>query len=131
MVMPMTRGWLKFHGYMTVVCAIFTLVIGLSIWFETLKTRKNLSSIWVSQPASTQSLLQQRVRLQVMITNGRMLTGYSSIAVDTQTAHHLHLPLTPHARTLSLLQRRLDASVHFQASPITSWTWSSLVHSVS
>ncbi|KAH8684855.1 hypothetical protein BGZ60DRAFT_175351 [Tricladium varicosporioides] len=59
MVMPMTRGWLKFHGYMTVICAIFTLAIGLDIWFETLKTRKNLSDIWVSQPAATQSLLQQ------------------------------------------------------------------------
>jgi hypothetical protein len=60
MVMPMTRGWLKFHGYLTVICAIFTLVIGLSIWFETLKTRKNLSNIWNAQPQSTQSLLQQK-----------------------------------------------------------------------
>lgn len=60
-VMPMTRGWLKFGGYLTVVCAIFTMVIGLDIWFETLKSRKNLSTIWNRQPASTQSLLQQKV----------------------------------------------------------------------
>ncbi|KAF4635792.1 hypothetical protein G7Y89_g2310 [Cudoniella acicularis] len=59
MVMPMTRGWLKFHGYMTVVCALFTMIIGLDIWFDTLKTRKNLSDIWNIQPATTQSLLQQ------------------------------------------------------------------------
>jgi len=58
-VMPMTRGWLKFHGYLTVICAIFTMIIGLSIWFDTLKTRRNLSTIWIAQPASTQSLLQQ------------------------------------------------------------------------
>jgi hypothetical protein len=62
MVIPTTRGWLKFHGYLVVICAIFTMVIGLSIWFETLKTRKNLSNIWNMQPNTTQSLLQQRVR---------------------------------------------------------------------
>lgn len=62
-VMPSTRGWLKFHGYLTVICAFFTLVIGLDIWFETLKTRKNLSDIWITQPPATQSLLQQTVCL--------------------------------------------------------------------
>jgi len=61
MVMPMTRGWLKFHGYMTVVCAIFTMIIGLDIWFDTLKTRKNLALVWNQQPASSQSLLQQKL----------------------------------------------------------------------
>ncbi|KUJ23540.1 uncharacterized protein LY89DRAFT_728275 [Mollisia scopiformis] len=59
-VMPMTRGWLKFGGYMTVICAIFTMVIGLDIWFETLKARKNLGNIWNTLPASTQSLLQTK-----------------------------------------------------------------------
>jgi len=59
MVMPTTRGWLKFHGYLVVVCAFYTMVLGLSIWFETLKTRRNLSSVWNAQPASSQSLLQQ------------------------------------------------------------------------
>jgi hypothetical protein len=61
MVMPMTRGFLKFHGYLVVVSALFTMIIGLTIWFETLKTRSNLSNIWNLQPASTQSLLQQKV----------------------------------------------------------------------
>jgi len=61
MVMPMTRGWLKFHGYMTVVCALYTMILGLTIWFETLKTRKNLSQVWLAQPATSQSLLQQEV----------------------------------------------------------------------
>ncbi|EHK97675.1 hypothetical protein M7I_6560 [Glarea lozoyensis 74030] len=41
------------------VCAIFTLVLGLDIWFETLKTRSNLAVIWSAQPADTQSLIQQ------------------------------------------------------------------------
>lgn len=61
MVMPMTRGWLKLHGYMVVVCAVFTLILGLSIWFETLKTRSRLATIWNNQPAATQSLIQQEV----------------------------------------------------------------------
>lgn len=65
MIMPMTRGWLKFHGYTVVVCALFTWVIGLDIWFDTLTTRKNLSIVWNEQPA-TQSLLQQRVRPTVL-----------------------------------------------------------------
>jgi len=60
MVMPMTRGWLKFHGYLVVICALFTMIIGLTIWFDTLKTRKNLSNIWNAQPNTTQSLLQQK-----------------------------------------------------------------------
>lgn len=46
---------------MVVVCAIFTLVIGLDVWFETLKTRENLSAIWNQQPNNVQSLLQQEV----------------------------------------------------------------------
>jgi len=59
-VMPMTRGWLKFGGYMTVVCAVFTMIIGLDIWFMTLRSRRNLSQIWNLQPSATQSLLQQK-----------------------------------------------------------------------
>ncbi|TVY17091.1 hypothetical protein LARI1_G005181 [Lachnellula arida] len=61
MIIPTTRGWLKFHGYMTVVCALFTMIIGLDIWFDTLKTRKNLALVWNQQPATSQSLLQQKL----------------------------------------------------------------------
>jgi hypothetical protein len=61
MVMPMTRGWLKLHGYMVVICALFTLVIGLDIWFDTLRTRQNLLVVWNAQPSATQSLVQQEV----------------------------------------------------------------------
>lgn len=61
MVMPMNRGWLKAHGYMTVVCAIFTLVLGLLVWFDTLTSRSRLGQMWITLPASTQSLVQQEV----------------------------------------------------------------------
>lgn len=61
-VLPMTRGWLKLHGYLVVVCALYTMILGLSIWFETLKTRSNLFKVWTSQPAATQSLIQQEFK---------------------------------------------------------------------
>ncbi len=88
--MPMTRGWLKFHAYLTVVCALFTMIIGLTIWFETLKTRKNLASIWVLQPATTQSLLQQKVCIENIIIPPNVLIKSSSTAAATQIAplHH-------------------------------------------
>lgn len=59
-VIPTTRGWLKFAGYLSVVCGLFTMIIGLTIWFETLKTRSVLSTIWNASPSATQSLLQQK-----------------------------------------------------------------------
>jgi hypothetical protein len=55
------RSWLKFHGWMVVACGMFTLGLGLSIWFETLTTRSVLSTIWAEQAPDVQSLLQQRV----------------------------------------------------------------------
>jgi len=62
MLMPTTRGWLKFHGYMVAVSALITLILGLTMWFETLKTRSELGVSWAGLPASSQSLLQQEVR---------------------------------------------------------------------
>jgi hypothetical protein len=62
MLFPDNRRWLQVHGWLVVVCALFTLVLGLDIWFHTLKTRAYLNVIWSQQPAQTQSLLQQSVR---------------------------------------------------------------------
>ncbi|KIM97411.1 hypothetical protein OIDMADRAFT_204152 [Oidiodendron maius Zn] len=61
MVLPMTRGWLKIHGYMIVFCAGFTLVLGLIVWFETLTSRARLGNIWNALSDSTQSLVQQEL----------------------------------------------------------------------
>jgi len=60
MVLPTTRGWLKFQGFLVVVCGLFTMIIGLTIWFDTLKTRKNNADIWGNLPTTTQSLLQEK-----------------------------------------------------------------------
>jgi hypothetical protein len=38
-----------------------SMVIGLVLWFDTLKTRSNLSTVWAAQPQEVQSLLQQKV----------------------------------------------------------------------
>ncbi|CAD6445591.1 ffff26a6-a3b4-4a1b-a4a4-17e94fafff14 [Sclerotinia trifoliorum] len=59
MTLSTTRGWLKLHGYMVVVCAIFTLVIGLDIWFGTLQSKESLLDTWNAQGPTTQSLLQE------------------------------------------------------------------------
>jgi len=59
-ILPKNRFWLNVHGWLVVICALFTLVVGLDIWFETLKTRSNLAVAWGQQTPLTQSLLQQR-----------------------------------------------------------------------
>ncbi|TLD22178.1 hypothetical protein PspLS_07882 [Pyricularia sp. CBS 133598] len=52
------RGWLKMSGYLVVVNALFSLVIGLFLWIMTLKTRDDLFPIWVQQTPQVQSLME-------------------------------------------------------------------------
>jgi hypothetical protein len=59
--LPMNRGWLRAQGWMVVFCALFTLGLGLSVWVNTLQTRRNLGRIWGDQTPQIQSLLQQKV----------------------------------------------------------------------
>lgn len=60
-VFPTHRTFLRIHGYAVVFCALFSLTIGLIIWFSTLKTKSNLSVIWFNTP-DAQSLLQQKFK---------------------------------------------------------------------
>jgi hypothetical protein len=60
--MTPARSWLKIHGYLVTVCGLFSLVIGLNLWFDTLKTRSHLSDVWASQSSAVQSLLQQELK---------------------------------------------------------------------
>jgi len=60
LAMPMNRGWLKLQGWLVVVCSVFTLVLGLFMWFDTLQTRKNLGVMWGRQSMQVQVLLQER-----------------------------------------------------------------------
>ncbi|WEW56752.1 hypothetical protein PRK78_002203 [Emydomyces testavorans] len=57
---PNDRVWLKIHGWMVVVSGFITLIIGLVIWFLTLRTRSTLNTAWGQQTPQVQSLLQQR-----------------------------------------------------------------------
>ncbi|KAI9823466.1 MAG: phospholipid scramblase 1 [Thelocarpon impressellum] len=57
---PLRRIYLKLQAWMILFCALFTLIIGLSIWFETLRTRAKLSDIWGAQSVEVQHLLQER-----------------------------------------------------------------------
>ncbi|KAF1991633.1 tetraspanin [Aulographum hederae CBS 113979] len=60
LVLPNNRGWLRAQGWAVVLCGTFTLILGLVIWFDTLATRSNLSSIWGQTPPLDQSLLQEK-----------------------------------------------------------------------
>ena len=60
MALPKHRTFLRIHGYAVVFCAMYTTVVGLFIWFDTLKTKSNLAVLWTAQTPHVQSLLQQR-----------------------------------------------------------------------
>ncbi|KAI9661236.1 MAG: phospholipid scramblase 1 [Bathelium mastoideum] len=59
-ILPLNRVFLKLHGWLVVICATFTMIVGLILWFDTLKTKSRLNTIWGEQPASEQSLLQMK-----------------------------------------------------------------------
>ena len=59
--LPMNRGWLRTQGWLVVVCATFTLGLGIAVWVDTLQTRVELSEIWQREAPLIQSLLQQKV----------------------------------------------------------------------
>jgi len=58
--LPNSRTWLKIHSWGVVVCLVFTLVLGLMEWIQTLTTRANLEEMWGHQSDVTQSMLQQK-----------------------------------------------------------------------
>lgn len=49
---------LQMYAWVVVVCALFTLGIGLEIWFSTLRSRSNLLPLWNKQGTFVQSMLQ-------------------------------------------------------------------------
>jgi hypothetical protein len=59
--MPDNRFCLKLQGWLIIVCAAFTLVLGLIVWYDTLQTRAELNVVWGQESTAMQSLLQQAV----------------------------------------------------------------------
>ena len=60
--LPTSRTWLKIHSWGVVLSIVFTMVLGLNEWIQTLTTRANLEVMWGRQSKQSQSLLQQKVR---------------------------------------------------------------------
>ena len=60
--LPTSRTWLKIHSWGVVLSLVFTLVLGLNEWIQTLTTRANLEAMWGRQSQQSQSMLQQKVR---------------------------------------------------------------------
>ncbi|EGS22810.1 uncharacterized protein CTHT_0012850 [Thermochaetoides thermophila DSM 1495] len=53
-----SRPWIKIGGYLTIVCAIFTMILGLYLWIMTLKTRASFAKVFAVQPDDIKSLMQ-------------------------------------------------------------------------
>lgn len=97
-ILPSNRKWLNVHGWLVVFCATFTLILGLVIWFDTLKTRANLASLWAQESPLVQSLLQQRVSIpRLFLTNPATNRKLSSNAAATSTTRARPLCKTQHA----------------------------------
>ena len=54
------RYLLTAHAYLALIAAIYTLGLGLRIWFSTLQSKAGLQPVWNSQIPSTQTLLQKK-----------------------------------------------------------------------
>jgi hypothetical protein len=52
--------WLRVQSVLIVACAMFTLVLGLQIWYTTLTTTTNLATTWKLQSIQSQILLQTK-----------------------------------------------------------------------
>lgn len=122
------RGWLKLHGWLVIVCAIFSLLVGLVIWIETLKTRTNLDVLWGKQSAAVQSLLQQTVRQAIIwgSISDLLTREFSSNAVAIRTVPRLRSLLTTLVLQPSLQRSCRAVRVHSALSRIGSWILSSL-----
>ncbi len=62
LLLPGNRTWFTLHGWLVILCGITTLVLGLDIWFSTLKTRSNVGGIWRRVTDADISLIQSKVR---------------------------------------------------------------------
>jgi hypothetical protein len=86
---------------MVVICALFTLGLGLDVWYGTLQTRNNLLAVWSAEPSSTQSLLQQKV-IYSMPSFANTTDTASLDVVAILIAHPRSLSQTQHAQVRSL-----------------------------
>jgi len=91
--MPRNRTYLKLHATGVVLAALLTLAIGLSIWYPTLETHKNLAPIWNAQSSTIQSMLQ--LKFQCCGYSNPALFVKDHTCVSAATAARLGPCLTP------------------------------------
>jgi hypothetical protein len=53
-----SRKWIKLASYMSVVCLVFSMVLGLYIWVQTLKLREDFAPLFSAQSNDVKSLMQ-------------------------------------------------------------------------
>lgn len=61
LALPNSRSWIKAHSWLVVCCLVFTLVLGLNEWIQTLRTRSNLEDMWGVQSPERKVTLQHKV----------------------------------------------------------------------
>lgn len=63
LLMPTARRWLKFAGYGVVICALYTLCVGLYLWIMTLTLGDDFTEVYLNQTPDVQALMQTSVCL--------------------------------------------------------------------
>ncbi|KFH46552.1 hypothetical protein ACRE_025860 [Hapsidospora chrysogenum ATCC 11550] len=58
LLMPTTRGWLKFAGYFVTFCTIFTMCVGVYLWIMTLRIGEDFFEVYMDLDADVQALVQ-------------------------------------------------------------------------
>ena len=57
-----SRKWIKLASYLSVVCLVFSMVLGLFLWVQTLKLREDFAPLFAAQSNDVKSLMQVEVR---------------------------------------------------------------------
>jgi hypothetical protein len=70
-----SRRWLKIAGYMAVVCAVFTMILGLYLWIFTLKTKEDFAPLFSAQSDNVKSLMQTSVSISFFFRAARRRQG--------------------------------------------------------
>ncbi|KAK6354891.1 phospholipid scramblase 1 [Orbilia brochopaga] len=60
LALPMSLVWLRIHGWFVMICAVYSLVLGVLVWVDTLTERAAMFQAWKDIGPSVQTLLQER-----------------------------------------------------------------------
>ncbi|KAJ4298568.1 hypothetical protein N0V88_003598 [Collariella sp. IMI 366227] len=77
-----SRKWLKLAGYMSVVCALYTMVLGLILWLQTLKIRGDFAPLFAAQSDEVKSLMQTTAAAAVMRGCATPISSFANVFLD-------------------------------------------------